>query len=43
LREFLEDQRLVNLLKRGKPFPNDEEKISVYTHLSVSAQSQRVQ
>ena len=43
LREFLEDQRLVNLLKRGKTFPSDEEKISVYTHLSVSAQPQRVE
>lgn len=38
LREFLEDQRLVNLLKRGKPFPTDEEEISVYTHSSASTQ-----
>jgi formylglycine-generating enzyme required for sulfatase activity len=43
LRELLEDQRLVNLMKRGKAFPNDEEKISVYTHLSVSAKTQRVE
>ena len=41
LREFLEDDRLVNLLKRGKPFPSDEEEISVYTHLSASTQPRR--
>lgn len=41
LREFLEDQRLVKLLQRGKAFPNDEEGISVYTHLSASTQSRR--
>ena len=41
LREFLEDRRLVNLLKRGKPFPSDEEEISVYTHLSASTQPRR--
>ncbi len=41
LREFLEDQRLVKLLQRGKLFPNDEERISVYTHLSASTQSRR--
>jgi len=41
LREFLEDQRLVKLLQRGKPFPSDEEGISVYTHLSASTQPRR--
>ncbi len=41
LREFLEDQRLVNLLKRGKAFPTDEDEISVYTHLSASTQPRR--
>lgn len=41
LREFLEDQRLVKLLQRGKLFPRDEEGISVYTHLSASTQSRR--
>ena len=42
LREFLEDQRLVKLLQRGKAFPGDEEGISVYTHLSSSTQPRRV-
>lgn len=42
LREFMEDDRLVNLLKSGKPFPNNEEEISVYTHLSASTQQRRV-
>lgn len=41
LREFLEDPRLVSLLSRGKPFPSDEESISVYTHLSASTQPRR--
>ena len=41
LREFLEDPRLVNLLKRGKAFPSDEEEISVYIHLSASTQPRR--
>ncbi|MCZ6633516.1 MAG: SUMF1/EgtB/PvdO family nonheme iron enzyme, partial [bacterium] len=41
LREFLEDERLVNLLKRGKFFPSNEEEILVYTHLSASTQSRR--
>lgn len=41
LAEFLEDRRLVSLLKHGKPFPSDEEKISVYTHLSESTQPRR--
>jgi len=41
LREFLEDLRLVNLLKRGKPFPMSEEDVSVYTHLSASTQPRR--
>lgn len=41
LREFLEDQRLVKLLKRGKAFPLDEEAILVYTHLSASTQPRR--
>jgi len=41
LREFLEDQRLVKLLQRGKLFPNDEERVSVYTHLSASTQPRR--
>ena len=42
VREFLEDQRLVNLLKRGKPFPTEEEDIVVYTHLTASTQHRRV-
>lgn len=41
LLEFLEDRRLVSLLKYGKPFPSDEEQISVYTHLSESTQPRR--
>jgi formylglycine-generating enzyme required for sulfatase activity len=41
LMEFLEDRRLVSLLKHGKPFPSDEEQISVYTHLSESTQPRR--
>lgn len=41
LLEFLEDRRLVSLLKHGKPFPSDEEQISVYTHLSESTQPRR--
>jgi hypothetical protein len=41
LLEFLEDRRLVSLLKNGKPFPSDEEQISVYTHLSESTQPRR--
>lgn len=41
LLEFLEDPRLVSLLKHGKPFPSDEEQISVYTHLSESTQPRR--
>ena len=42
VREFLEDQRLVNLLERGKPFPGEEEDIVVYTHLTASTQHRRV-
>jgi len=43
LREFVEDQRLVKLLQRGKAFPTDEEGISVYTHLSASTQPRRAE
>ena len=41
LMEFLQDRRLVSLLRNGKPFPSDEEQISVYTHLSESTQPRR--
>ena len=41
LLEFFEDRRLVSLLKHGKPFPPNEEQISVYTHLSESTQPRR--
>ncbi len=41
LQEFFEDRRLVGLLRHGKPFPSDEEQISVYTHLSESTQPRR--
>jgi formylglycine-generating enzyme required for sulfatase activity len=41
LREFLDDQRLVNLLKKGRAFPSSEDEISVYTHLSASTLPRR--
>ena len=41
LREFLEDQGLVDIIQQGKPFPTDEEELAIYIHLSESTRRSR--